>query len=169
MVSASCWAVQNYGSFFHTACQLHYSVTGQVLGRLWRPKFKDSRCDNALPGQGYRVTQGVIMDECEAMVEWWLAGEKQGHFSCYINEKMKSNHFLSYPSVDTLSPVTVLSLLEQYSKWWLRLFLIVSNNKKIHIFRNLMIWLILWTLMQNSTDYENLLQIRRKQNQKPKR
>jgi hypothetical protein len=33
-----------------------------------------SRCDNVLPGQGYRTPQGAVIDAYGAMGEWWLVG-----------------------------------------------------------------------------------------------
>lgn len=77
------------------------------------------------------------------------------------------DHFLS----DCLSVYAFLSsvslMLGAIQKCRLSLLSVTSNKKCA--FRNLMTWPILQILMQNSTDYVNLLQTRRKQKLKPKR
>jgi hypothetical protein len=78
---------------------------------------------------------------------------------------LPSHHFLS--GCLSVFCLQYLSCLVQYKICTLS-FLSASSNKKC-VFRNLMTWPILQTLMQNSTDYVNLLQTRRKQKLKPKR
>jgi hypothetical protein len=34
-----------------------------------KPQLKDRGCDNVLPDQDCRTLQGVVIDECEAVVE----------------------------------------------------------------------------------------------------
>jgi hypothetical protein len=54
---------------------LPYYMTSQVLGQRWSPQLTDRGSDNALSVQGYRTTQGAMIDEHGSMLEWWLEGE----------------------------------------------------------------------------------------------
>jgi hypothetical protein len=39
------------------------------------PKFVDQGYDTVLPDQGYRTSQGTVVDWYDARVKYWLAGE----------------------------------------------------------------------------------------------
>jgi hypothetical protein len=43
----------------------------------WSLNIKDSGCDNALPDQGYRSSQVMLVDVYGAMVEWRLTGKPE--------------------------------------------------------------------------------------------
>jgi hypothetical protein len=57
--------------------QLPFRVTSHVPDQKWSPQLEDRGYDNVLPDQSYLTPQESVIDECGAMMKWWLAGENQ--------------------------------------------------------------------------------------------
>lgn len=77
---ASKWPIANYFSILLLQVNAAglYSLwkTSWVPGQRWNPKYKAWECDN-VRAIIYHIPQRMVMDEHEAMAEWWLPSENQ--------------------------------------------------------------------------------------------
>lgn len=61
------WVADDYSECFYLRLLLLLR-----LAKYWVCEPPSIGCDNMLLYQGYSTTQDVVINECEAMKEWWL-------------------------------------------------------------------------------------------------